>query len=295
MAATTAASRGLKAVLLERHKDLLDPPRLDASMFYFNFLTPEVYVEPVNVVFGTGTRMEEGKRNQVRITFDFVVPGFKIEYVGPAVLNYHYINLSPGGHRVWAIKDELWSFYFSREVFLNGLLNGAVKNGVNIVTGARVDSVENQQNGVLLTFSADGKREQVEADYAIVADGLNSLVVGSLGLNRDRPVLGTGKFVAWVFDGLKIDHDIPAESAWLSFNYPSVSPMGLTLSPYYEKGNVRLKQLMGISNEAIEKFIRHTRYASWFDGARVLRKMAIAVESRRPLKEVVYGRCVLAG
>lgn len=294
MAARTAADEGMKTVLLERHRKLLQP-RLDASMFYFNFLTPEVYVEPVDVTFWTGTRMEEAKRIPPKITFNFRVPGVTVDYTGPAILQYHYLNLSPGGHRVYGIKDELWSFYFSRETLLNDLFTEAVKAGADIRSGQLATNVENVNGGVVVRLKGPGSEETLRADFVIAADGLDSAIVAGLGLNRDRPSRGHGKFVSWVLDGVAADPDIRLESTWLSFNYPSVSPMGLTLSPYFENGNTGLKQLMGVSDGAIEKFMRDTRYAEWFRETRVLRKMAIAVDVRPPLKELVHGKILLAG
>jgi digeranylgeranylglycerophospholipid reductase len=294
MAARTAAAERMKTVLFERHRNPLQP-RLDASMFYFNFLTPEVYVEPVDVTFWTGARMEEAKRVPPKITFNFRVPDFTLDYSGPAILQYHYLNLSPGGHRVYGIKDELWSFYFSRETLLNNLFTEAVRAGAEIRSGQLATNAENVKDGVVIRLKGPGSEETLKADYVIAADGLDSAIVAGLGLNRDRPSRGHGKFVSWVFDGVTADRDIRLESTWLSFNYPSVSPMGLTLSPYFENGNTGLKQLMAVSDDAIEKFIRETRYAEWFRQAHVLRKMAIAVDVRPPLKEVVHGRILLAG
>jgi len=57
MAAKTAAEAGLKAILIERRKDITAPARrTDNPLSYFNFLTPEVYMEPIMVEIGTGTR-----------------------------------------------------------------------------------------------------------------------------------------------------------------------------------------------------------------------------------------------
>ncbi|WP_338753837.1 dihydrolipoyl dehydrogenase [Bacillus sp. FJAT-52991] len=45
------------------------------------------------------------------------------------------------------------------------------KKGVNIVTKAMAKSAETTENGVVVTYEADGKEEKVEADYVLVTVG----------------------------------------------------------------------------------------------------------------------------
>jgi flavin-dependent dehydrogenase len=58
MAARTAADAGLKVRLLERHKDLTSTQRTDVSIFYWKFILPDEYIEPIDVTLGTGVPMQ---------------------------------------------------------------------------------------------------------------------------------------------------------------------------------------------------------------------------------------------
>ena len=51
-AAKTAAENGLKVILIERKKKITDTSRTDVSIFYFKFLIPDGYVEPVGIEIG---------------------------------------------------------------------------------------------------------------------------------------------------------------------------------------------------------------------------------------------------
>ena len=151
MAAKTAAEDGLKVALIERRKDITAPTRRnDNPLSYFNFLTPEVYMEPIMVEVGTGVRQVENSRPKAKAKLSFIVPGFSIDYTGPLVFYYNYINVSPAGYQVYGMKDELWGFYFSREVLLADLLSSVEKAGAEVLTETLAIGAENTKDGVLV-------------------------------------------------------------------------------------------------------------------------------------------------
>jgi flavin-dependent dehydrogenase len=296
MAAKTAAMNGLKVALIERRNDITAPTRrTDNPLSYFNFLTPEVYMEPIMVEVGTGVRQVEGSRPRAKTKISFPVPGFSIDYTGPLVFYYNYINASPAGYQVYGMKDELWGFNFSREIMLADLLSAVEKTGVDILTGTLAIGAENIKGGVTIRVRGKSGEQTLEARKAIVADGINSKIVDSLGFNKDRPILSYGKSMGYVLEGVEVEAGFQDHCSWLSFNIPSLNPSGIMLAFYSESGVMNMKQLLGDPEEALKGFMKHKRYASWFRNARLVRKTAAHIPQRAPLKEVAAGNVIFVG
>lgn len=296
MAAKTAAEDGLKVVLIERRREITAPARrTDNPLSYFNFLSPEVYLEPIMVEVGTGVRQVAGSRPKPKTKLSFIVPGFSIDYTGPLVFYYNYINVSPAGYQVYGIKDELWGFYFSREILLANLLSSVEKAGAEVLTETLAIGAENVSDGVRVLVRSKSGEQTLEGRRIIAADGFNSKIVDSLGLNKDRPVLSQGKSVSYVLEGVEVEAGFQDYCSWLSFNIPSLSPSGIMLALYLEAGAMNMKQLLGNPEAALEGFMKHKRYAHWFRHARLVRKTGVHIIQRAPLKELAIGNVLLVG
>jgi len=296
MAAKTAAEDGLRVVLIERKREITAPTRrTDNPLSYFNFLTPEVYLEPIMVEVGTGVRQVAGSRPRPRTRLSFTAPGFSIDYTGPLVFYYNYINVSPAGYQVYGIKDEMWGFYFSREILLADLLSSVEKAGGEVLTETLAIGAGNTSDGVRVLVRSKAGEQTLEGGKLIAADGLNSKIVDSLGLNRDRPALSRGKTVSYVLEGVEVEADFQDHCSWLSFTIPSLSPSGIMLALYLEAGAMNMKQLMGNPEAALEGFMKHKRYAPWFRNARLGRKTGVSITQRTPLKEPAFGNVLLVG
>ena len=296
MAAKTAAEDGLRVVLIERKREITAPTRrTDNPLSYFHFLTPEVYLEPIMLEVGTGVRQVAGSRPRPKTRLSFTAPGFSLDYTGPLVFYYNYINVSPTGYQVYGIKDEMWGFYFSREILLADLLSSIEKAGGEVLTETLAIGAENTSEGIKVRVRGKSGEQTLEARKVIAADGLNSKIVDSLGLNRDRPVLSQGKSVSYILEGVEVEADFQDHCSWLSFTIPSLSPSGIMLALYLEAGAMNMKQLMGNPEAALEGFMKHKRYAHWFRHARLVRRTGVHIAQRTPLKELAFGNVLLVG
>jgi len=193
MAAKTAAEDGLKVVLIERKRNITEINRACVSIFYTNKLTPSAnlesdtgdakwdgYIEPVSV---------ECESDKTR--FHFPVPGFSIDYNGPLRPYLNWIFVSPSGYLINKYKwnDQPWGFYYHKETFVAGLLASVEKAGAKVLPETTGLGAENTKDGVRVRVRGKSTEQTLEARAAIAADGVNSKIVDSLGLNEKRQVL----------------------------------------------------------------------------------------------------------
>ena len=296
MAAKTAAEDGLKVLLIERKKDITSTNRSDVSIFYWKFVIPDEYIEPIMVEIGTGKSLVDIGGGKPTTRFNFLGPGFSIDYTGPIVPYYNFINLSPSGYQVYSIKNELWGFYYSREVILADLLGAVQKTKAEVLTETMALGAENISDGVKILVKTKSGEETLVARKAIAAEGVNSRIVESLGLNQNRQVLRHAKAVGYVLEGVKADADVPDHCSWLSFLIPSISEGGVLMGLHAEAENVNMRHLLAGSEETINKFIKQSRYAPWFSNARLVRKTATGAYQRVPtLREPAMGNILIVG
>ena len=294
MAAKTAAEDGLKVLLIERKKDITSTNRSDVSIFYWKFLIPDEYIEPVMVEIGTGKSLVDIGSGRPTAKFNFLGPGFSVDYTGPIVPYYNFINLSPSGYKVYSIKNELWGFYYSREVILADLLSAVGKTKAEVLTETMALGAENTSDGVRVSVKTKSGEETLVARKAIAAEGVNSKIVDSLGLNQNRQVFRIAKVIGYVLEGVKADADVPDHCSWISFLIPSISERGVLMGLHAEAENVNMRHLLAGSEETISKFMKQSTYAPWFSHARLVRKTASGAHQRVPtLREPAVGNVLI--
>jgi len=296
MAARTAAEDGLKVLLVERKRDITDTSRTDVSIFYWKFVVPDSYIEPITVELGTGKTLVDVGTDKPKATFHFLGLDFSIDYHGPILPYYNFISFSPSGYHVYSLKDEMWGFYYSREIILSDLLAAVEKTGAEIITETLALGVEHTSDGVKVRVRTKSGEKTLEARKVIAADGVDSTVVDSLGLNKDRQSFRPEQSVGYILEGVEVEAGIPGHSSWLTFLIPSISRGGILLGFHAEGGNTNLKHLIGQAS-ALEDFMKHPRYAPWFRNARLVRKTGVHMTQRTPtlLKEVAAGNVLIIG
>lgn len=278
MAAKTAADDGLRVLLLEQKND---PARINRSclqLFYLQWVCPDGYIETV-----------KAEVSQEKTRFIFPGPGFSIDYTGILRPYCNAVWISPSEYKVYPFKNQLFGFYYDKEAFLAGLLAEAEKAGVEVMTGTPAMGAENTPDGVKVFARTKSGEETFEAKKAVAADGVMSKIVESLGLNEKRKVfmkIPGGGGGSCVIDG--VECDIPGhETAWLSFNIPSVGKWGMGLMGANGKYT---------SFQYQETFGKIPRYAAWFNNARVVKRLGMgATTVRTPLRDPVAGNVVAIG
>lgn len=297
MAATTLANDGLKVLVVERQKDVAAPARTDASIFYWKFCIPDEYLEPVNVILGTGQRMlGPGSGVPVTARFDFPTVGCSYDYTGPIIPYYNYLKISPSGYHAWCIKNELWGLYLSRSDILRCLFEKASKTSAEFMLGSSVLGVENTARGATVRVKTPAGERTFEARKVVAADGHHSKVVDSLGLNRNRASV---KMLAYCYILEGVTRGEREFGSWIAWDYPSMSPTTIFLGLHAENGNNNLEQITATGDHApeiLDNFMKNSSYAPWFSKARIVRKCSTGGPHYTPtLKNPVEGNVLIIG
>jgi flavin-dependent dehydrogenase len=300
MAAKTAAEDGLKVLLIERKKDLTKIHRACMQALYIHKVTgsPESeegktrsdgYIEPISVeLFPDKCR------------FHFHGLGFSIDYEGSYTPYYHWIDLSPSGYYIHRHKpnDKMWAIYYDKEVFLAGLLSSATKVGAEILSGVIVIGAENTVDGVEIRVRGKSGEQTLTARNVIAADGRESNIVESLGLNKTRKIITPPtKMLHYEMDGIETNLP-PFSFLWITI--PSLNPfsnfgfylkgMGINVIYASSRGNIPPSTLL-------EKFMNYPTFTHWFRNARIVNKTAggATIGLRTPIREPVAGNVVIVG
>ena len=298
MVAKTAAEDGLKVLLIERKKVITKITRACSQIFFINKLTASDktergeahingYVEPVSL---------EVRDDKVRL--NFLGPGFSLDYNGPVKPYYDWIQVSPSGyqiHRYNPKENKIWGFYYNKEALVTSLLTAAEKAGAEVWPETIGLGVENTRDGVKVHVRGKQGEQSLQASKAIAADGIQSKMVETLGLNQNRPLMGKPlKISHYIVEGLE---DLPLNS-WISFTIPSIAPFGTIPIGLWEGDTYQLEAgSMGDipPHIYVEKFMKLPLVAPWFRHARVVEKLGCTNTMRQPIREPVIGNSVIIG
>ena len=292
MAAKTAAEDGLKVILIERKKIVTEINRTCAQMLYINHLGATrsgiyCFREPV--------RLEIGKENN---RFIFPTIGFSVDYQGPLRPYYQYPHLSPSGYiidRYPKHNDKPLAFFYQKEAFLSGLFSAVENAGAEILTETSALGIENTPEGVGVRVRTNSGEQTLEARKAIAADGIESRIVDSLGLNDKRRVLFDQlKGVGYVMEG--VETNLPA--SFLLISVPSINRFANVCIYDLAQGQIMMStgtSADGSPSSVLDKFMKLPRYAPWFKNTRLVRKTAYGNSIRTPIKEPVAGNVVIVG
>jgi digeranylgeranylglycerophospholipid reductase len=175
MAAKTAGENGLRVALLDRrtHPEVVTRGCCAALMGINEFTFGE------HVTF-----------NQRERRLCFPMNGFSVRYEGPYKFLYSFDVYSADGHCVRTKKLEgakACQLSIDKGILIEGMLEEARKNSVDVFLGTNVTGVEESKEGVCII----GNRRRFNGVFAIAADGLNSRIARCLGFNKKRKFYGT--------------------------------------------------------------------------------------------------------
>jgi flavin-dependent dehydrogenase len=279
MAAKTAAEMNLKVALIERRKDITKWSRADCMVFYG--LESELQGEHI--------RVEIGK-------IVFPRNGFEVKYTGGLYPLYSVRLISPAGHRVDFISKKPIATVFDKEILLRDLLSKVEKLGITIFPGTLGLKALNTEKGAKVLIKSKGKESWLEAQKVIAADGINSRITESVGLNKGRLYMGTFKTVQYIMEGL----ENPYPNSWTQFYGRSISPFApphFLQTAYGEKlqklGAIRPQP--GNPEEDLNNFIKKGRYSSWFRSAELVYKMGASGKLFMPIERPVAGNVMAIG
>ena len=279
MAAKTAAELNLKVALIERRIDITKWTRADCMMLYGlegNFLGEDIKVEVGKITF---------PKNK-----------FEVNYSGALYPLYHWRVMSSGGHRIDFSSKQPIATVFDKGILLRDLLGEVAQLRVSIFSGTLGMKAENTETGARVLIKSKSTEHWLEAKKVIAADGVNSRITQSIGLNEGRTLMGMFRVVQYIMEGV----ENPYPNSWVQFYGPSISPFAPPHCLQTVHGE-KLQKLGAIQpapgnpENALKRFIREGRFSSWFKTATVAYKMGFSVKAFLPLKRPVIGNVLAIG
>jgi len=182
-AAKTAGENGLNVALLERKTDMARIERACMEAL----LAPYEYCLGEYMIFNPSSHR-----------FIFLKNGFSIPYYGPYRYLYTFVHYAMNGTRVETRKfksgmskrDPALACHVAvdKETLIEGLLEEAQKNNVDVFPGTTITKIEKAEDKVTISID-DGKI--LKGSFTIAADGVNSMAAKMLGFNKERKFLAT--------------------------------------------------------------------------------------------------------
>jgi flavin-dependent dehydrogenase len=294
MVSQIAAKSGFKVLLVEQKKDIAR---------IFRSCCCNLIIEP-------GTHKEAVKYSSGKIRFqnnNFVVP-----YAGSVIPLRNSFKVSPGGQTLKIDGKSPEGFVavsYEKEALIKGLFSIVQKNkNVEILDSVQAVKAENLKDGVQVTFRDKDKIFSVNGKVAVAADGVNSKVVESLGLNRTRR-----KFFARfrVCSYHMVNVDCPYPNSWITFVgrghtrtkrgqlYMCPKPHeGVTDPPVYELTlGVPIAAMVEATSarDELEYFVRNGKFAGWFKNMEIVDVRAATLNFYTPLINPIEGNVVAVG
>jgi flavin-dependent dehydrogenase len=229
---------------------------------------------------------------------------FSIRYSGlwKAIKGFYFV--SPGGYRIRIEREATCvARTFNKEVLLEDLLVETENRGVHIDRATQALKAQNVADEVVVTIYKEGEEQEVRGRFVIAADGVNSRIVESLGLNKERKFFGTMIVYSYVLEGVKTPYPDciiaflgrgQTEGCRGQFYFwprPSRKPQD---PPLWE---ILYAQPMGLGDhkEILNRFIKKGNFSSWFKQAKIVRKTSAVLNFRTPIREPRVGNILVIG
>ena len=262
-----------------------------------------------NLIIEEGTHKESVYYKDGRIYFK--ENNFSVPYTGKIMPLKNSIKVAPGGTplKVSGKSPEGdVALSFEKEVLMSDLYQQvkAVSN-VEIVLETLAIKAVNTEDGVIVTLRNKGEEVEVKGKIAVAADGVNSKIVQSLGLNESRRKF----FAQFVVVSLHMENvNCPYPDSWVTFVgkghtrakmgqlYMCPKPHnGQTEPPIYELtlGMPVVPKASYVVEEELKHFISEGRFSSWFKNREIIDTRAATLNFYTPLIDPVEGRVVVVG
>ena len=278
-AAKVAAESGLNVALLERKDTAHEILRMCGMM----------------LVTLSGNYMGERViHNEEKGLLCFPHCGFSLKYDGPTKDFFSWEIHSPGGEAIvfgdyttnlQKGKAGRASAVYSKSWFLRGLAEECKRLGVKFFTGENVTHATKDGGGVEVITADDRHFKGV---FAIAADGRQSRVARSMGMNKNRSFYASITSIGYEMTNLNLPHPQALYQPLVKSGDPPMMGFILPRACDYQGEDVWLVMTSNVDmradHEAIfEDFTQCSRFADWFKGARKVRKCGCTGNMYAPL------------
>jgi flavin-dependent dehydrogenase len=286
MASVRAAEKGLKVLAVEKKSNVCEQLKTTGNSFRIK--------NPINGEFVT---VETGKDKKARVHFHN--SNFDIEYSGKLIPNYDSYSFSNSGYCMRSTrKDRPLTCIYNVETLFEDLKERAERAGASFMPGAYAMTAENTKTGVKLQVKKEGKASWLEADRVISADGLNSRLAETVGLNKDRPLMIRGPVCETAFEGVEFPY--PPGMAFVlgkdmlgGRGFLFVYPHAAGENAYAVMVNTRFPATEPL--RITEHFTKKSKFAPWFKHAKPIHRTATVVTVRQPAVIPYVGNVLFIG
>jgi flavin-dependent dehydrogenase len=239
-------------------------------------------------------RMYYNNKNKKMI---FPVNGFTVDYDGPTRNFYAWHFYAPDAKTRLEFGDYekniqqgdkgRLSFVYDKGRLIEGLLNEARKNGVDVFTGVNVTGIEKTATGVQIT----GNDELFEGTFAIGADGLNSRIAQLMGFNKERTFYGAPSSRTYHVTGLNLPHPEIAISANCFLpGAPRSTSFFLVPRPFDDE------YMLGINTpQEFDYITKQSAFSNWFADMKVKEVLGYVFSLHSPVTEPYKDNVLLVG
>jgi len=280
MAAKTAAEQGLQVAVIERRWDVSQIRRACCSHFI----------------------MEEGYENEsIRVTHEKIVflrNVFEVPYGGLTVPIPNKYFYSPNGHKISFSQQDGTpiGIKFQKGKLLQNLFNECERIGVTFRLGTVAYKAADTGKKVEVETVSRGKKAKVKARKAVIADGVNAHITGSLGFNTGRKLYLT----AYVDKYIVADFNCYESGSWnFYFGQAFHSHAPVLIGPsFYGNSTVEVTVMGSKSQQPAEiykKVIADSPLAKSFQGTKIADKQACSLKAFEALKIPYKGNVLVSG
>lgn len=292
--AEIAASHGLQVLLVDVKKDL---DRVFRSCCCNLIIEPGTHAETVSYS-GGAIHFEKNK--------------FSMPYAGSVIPLKNSFKVSPCGNTLQIhgkSPEGNVAVSYEKEALLQGMLARALQHkNIKIMTGVQALGAENLKGGVRVTLRSPERSFTVQGRVAVAADGVNSKIVESLGLNQTRrKFFARFKVASYHMAGV----ECPYPESWVTFIgkghtlggrgqfYFCPKPhAGQTDPPIYELtiGMPFIGKVPSVMPiEELDNLTKKSRFAPWFENMEIVDVRAATLNFYTPLVNPVEGNVVAVG
>jgi len=286
MAAKAASDEGLKAIIVDKKKNIPNYIKPCCSML---LLEPDYHDENLDT--------DNGKIN-------FHNTGFSVEYDAEYVDLLGSMRFSPSLHP-FTIKADPYpaAKVIDKEALVQKLFSQVESAGVDIRPSTQGIIAEEIKDGVSVKVRDKNGEKDLTAKFAFIADGINSNVVNRMGLNKERKLYTKGLALSFMIEGV----NFPYPDAFVAFIGKKFTSAGqFYMVPKrlkkFGKDNTVWELTFGVATgmdvnpkEQLLNFKNEGPAKDWIADAKILEEIGCAMSFYSPMAKPANGRIVVLG
>lgn len=229
----------------------------------------------------------------------FTKSGLEVPYAGKLVPLYNKLYHSPKNHIIRFARDDgkkPFSYKFDKQYLLKSLYDLCVEKGVKFMMGTLVMGGKDLGDKVELTVKRGKEKSTLTCSKLIIAEGVNAVVSGKFGMNKDRPCTMQAYCIKYLMEGIT---GVENNSWNLYYGATYHSKTAAIIGPSLEGDGIFEVTITGtpdlMPKKIYEEFTTLSPMAEHFKNAKLLKKQGCSVKSFMPMKNPCKGNVIAIG